>query len=66
MAVEVDHVIRAGPASAASCRAWVRRGSSCGAQNVQVQAGHLLGAAADQPGGHRPERHILPGPRVGR
>ena len=58
MPVEMDHVV-----GAARVRRRVQHlgepGEGGGAQHVQVQALHLLGAAADQPSGHRPERHIL-------
>ncbi len=58
MAVEVHHMI-----GAARIRGPVKHlgqpRERSRAQHLQVQPGHPLGAAADQPGGHRPERHIL-------
>ena len=56
--VEVHHMVR--PAGVSGLvQDLGEAGVGGGAQHVQVQAGHLLGAAADQPGGHRPERHII-------
>ena len=63
VAVEVHHVV--GPAGVVGGVQRLRQpGECCWAEDVQVQAVYLGGAAADQAAGHRAERHIGPAARA--